>query len=180
MKELKHSTKMKRIIAKIALATAVVAGSMMLTGCKTTEANYRAAYELAKNKGTSDAVDADVYQAIEKESQPQTQIVGGDSIGMRREYLAVAKGDKIPDGKIMKYNVAVGQFKQIFNARMMCQRLIGMGYAEACVLKTREQEYVVIAAATDDREALTGLFEKVKGEKGLALRAPFPYVVIPA
>lgn len=177
--KIQHKMKAIRIIKTTAILAIALTGCTLLTGCKTTEANYKAAYELAKNKGTSEGVDADVYEAIEKEKQPQTRMVDGDSIPMRREYVSVATGDKVPAGRKLEYNVAVGQFKQIFNARMMCQRLIGMGYQEACVLKTAGQEYIVIAASTDDRDALKSIYEKVKGEKGLSLKPPYPYVLTP-
>ena len=65
---------MKKIIVGLTLAGIVVLSA--LTGCRTTEANYRAAYEKAIENRDKNAVDSTIYGRFRQEMK-QTVVVSG-------------------------------------------------------------------------------------------------------
>lgn len=159
----------------ILLLTAMI--MLALTGCKTSEANYRAAYEKAKNKGQSEAVDPEVYQKIAQEEGPATLTVGGISFPGRAMYLSSVPVENVPNGKIDKYSVTTAKFKQTFNARMMAKRLAENGFADAFVTRDRDDNYYVIAMSTDNLDEALQALDKLKGLQ-VGANAPFPYVIV--
>jgi len=147
-----------------------------LQACKTSEANYRAAYEAAKAKQADDGgVDSTVYAAIKREAVPEVATADGDSVRMKTEFVKVTEGpDTMP---VFAYGVVVGQFRQVFNARAMRARLIGQGYAGALVLETREPLYYVVAVQAATLDAASVELRKISGDKQLVLREPLPWIL---
>ena len=146
-----------------------------VTGCKTTEANYRAAYEKAMEKDRQ-GVDSTVYARIRQEARPQTVRVGSDSLAMKAEYVRLAKNVEQPDTLFKEYSVVGAQFKQLFTAKSMRQRLIDAGFPDAIVVETREPlYYVVVTSVATPAEAVEAL-RKVKSSD-YPFRDPFPWVL---
>ncbi|MDE6801776.1 MAG: hypothetical protein K2J06_03325, partial [Muribaculaceae bacterium] len=118
-----------------------------LAGCRTTEANYRAAYEKAKaHRDSWNGIDGTVYDEIRRQSRPSTiQIDGHEIPAMKATVKLVDSADgEHPAGRY----VVVAQFKQLFNARSMCKRLRESGYEDATLLVTAEPLYYVAAASS--------------------------------
>lgn len=117
----------------------------IITSCKTSEKNYKTAYEIAKAKQETD-IDPDIAQRIEDEKHGNVTEINGDSIRIKTEYLTIVE-DTLTN--IPKYGVAVGNFKQIFNARMFKKRLIGKQFP-AYILKDKFGELYVVAKGFEE------------------------------
>ena len=95
----------------------------MLTGCKTTEANYKSAYETAKEKNAASGGLGAIDSELAAEDSPKEIKIGDVQLPVIncRLYKATTEGDDAIVPKL--YNIAVAKFRQRFNARSLCQRL---------------------------------------------------------
>ncbi len=104
---------MKKIISIVGILTALT-----FTACKTTEANYRAAYEIAKEKQL-DGGDETVSEGLRNELQPKPQKIGNDTLPVRMFPVGYTKdGGLESNAGLKRYNVAVARFRQIGRAHV--------------------------------------------------------------
>ena len=165
---------------KIFLFVAVVA-AMALGACKTTEANYKAAYEAAKIQQRQSAdIDATIYGKVRRQGTMMQLSVGQDTLPIRTEAIGYTDGGGASRETVRKYNIVVGQFKQVFNARQMRERLMAGGYPDAFIVHTREPLYYVVTQTVDTPEEALAAYDKVKTDKNIVLRDPLPFVLRPA
>lgn len=154
---------------------------LILAGCKTTESNYRQAYETAVNKNReSSGIDSTIYAKIRNSAQTSDLIVGGDSLPVRTEYIGYTDDGGASRETIGRYNIVVGQFKQIFNARQMRARLQAGGYEGAFIVHTREPLYYVCTSACATPEEALEAYRRVLTDKSIVLRSPLPFLLHPA
>ncbi|MCM1033988.1 MAG: hypothetical protein NC405_09615, partial [Odoribacter sp.] len=126
--------------------------AMTFVSCKTNEANYRAAYEAVKEKTENDSgIDGTIYERIRKESVKSRTIVGNDTIPTMIVAVKCVPGVSGP-ADVKQYNIAVSQFKQVFNAKSLMDRLRAEGYDSATLVVTAEPLYYVIAVTTSSPE----------------------------
>ena len=157
----------------------VAAFAVTITSCKTTEANYRAAYEAAKQKtAESRGIEGTIYEKIRNEAIDSRLIVEGDSIPMMTVNVKIAASTTTPD-IVKRYSVVVNQFKQIFNAKSQMSRLRENGYPDAFVLETAEPLYYVVATTTDDGQEAKKAYTNIRKDKLVVLRQPFPWILTP-
>ncbi len=163
------------------LPLSLMALAMMAVGCKTTESNYRQAYEtaVAKNRDSS-GVDSTIYAKIRNSARTSDLVVTGDTMPMRTEYIGYTEDGGASRETIGRYNVVVGQFKQVFNARQMRARLQSSGYDSAFIIHTREPLYYVCTQACATPEEAEKAFIRVKDDKSIVLRDPLPFILRPA
>lgn len=167
---------MNRLLPIIALLIALAAPS-----CKTTEENYRQAYEAAaEQRRESTGLDSTIYGRIRNSAVTSWLVVNGDSLPMRKEYIGYTDGGGSSRDNVKRYNVVVGQFRQVFNARQMRQRLIDSGYDSAMIVHTREPLYYVVSATASTPEATLEAWRKVNTDKNLVLKSPLPFILSPA
>lgn len=167
---------MKRLLIPIIVGLVV-----SLTACKTTEENYRAAYEKAvTKKETSSGVDSTIYSRIRREATMAVLTVGSDSLPLRTEYIGYTKDGGASRETVKRYNVVAGQFKQLFNAMQMRKRLAADGYQGAYVLNTREPLYYVCILSTNVADSAAIAFRKISSDPHLRLIPPAPFVLRPA
>ena len=165
---------------KIFLFVAVVA-AMALGACKTTEANYKAAYEAAKIQQRQSAdIDSTIYVKVRRQGTMMQLSVGQDTLPIRTEAIGYTDGGGASRETVRKYNIVVGQFKQVFNARQMRERLMAGGYPDAFIVHTREPLYYVVTQTVDTPEEALAAYDKVKTDKNIVLRDPLPFVLRPA
>lgn len=158
--------------------TAILAAVLTVTaisGCKTTEENYRKAYETARNANTED-LDSTIYARIRQEAVPTAVMANGDTIRMQTEFVTLFKDDRSPV-TARPYGVVVNQFKQIFNAKALRNRLHTSGYSGAYIVHTREPLYYVVIADFDDVEQASAMMKRVAGNSELNIRSPFPWIL---
>lgn len=160
---------------KILLTLMAVVALTSLHSCKTTEANYRAAYEIAREKQL-DGGDSLVTEGLKNELLPRTLVVGGVSLPVRTETVIVTSGRGVDVSELKVYNVVAASFKQLFNAGSFCDRLRAEGF-NAFLVENRDKTYYVVALSTrEPQEAADGL-EKLRGSDAVVCRKPFPYVL---
>lgn len=150
-----------------------------LSGCRTTEANYRAAYEVAKEAreakaAEDDGLDAETRRMLDRQKQRgvSKQIVGADTLAITTLFVKMTDGT--PD-RVPRYSVTVHSFSQRFNAQAMMRRLRENGYPEAYVFETGTPDYYVATAGTDSIPALPALLKAAA--KAPALGQGFPRVI---
>lgn len=159
------------------LLLSICAGAILLTGCKTTEANYRAAYEKAKQQGESTAVDREVYENIAREQGPVLATVDGVELPVRSLPLQPVVLDNIDGGKLQRFNVVTARFRQTFNAKSMARKLREAGFENAFVAKDRDDAYYVVAATASTAAEAHQLLDKIKSVS-IGAVAPFPFVIL--
>ncbi|MDE5688891.1 MAG: SPOR domain-containing protein [Paramuribaculum sp.] len=157
----------------------VAASALALGGCKTTEANYKAAYEIAKQKQVEN-MGGDTSAKLEQFALPKERTVDGVKLEMRTEAIGFPADGGASRAVIKRYNIVVGQFRQIFNARQMRERLIANGYEGACIVSTRNQVYYVVAASCATPKEAAEAVGSVKSDSRITLRAPLPFVLEPS
>ncbi|MCM1163695.1 MAG: SPOR domain-containing protein [Muribaculaceae bacterium] len=159
----------------------LLAGVLALSACKTTEANYKAAYEAAVAQQRDVAeLDSTIYGAVRKQAGMSVLKVGADSLPLRTEYIGYTENGGASRSSIHRYNVVVGQFKQVFNARQMRERLMANGYPDAVIVHTREPLYYVVTATVSTPEEALEQYNRVKADRSIVLKAPLPFILRPA
>ncbi len=163
------------------LLLAVIVLALSFAACKTTEANYRAAYDSAKRQQQeSTGLDSTIYGRIRNQAATSKLVVGTDSLPLKREYVGYTEDGGSSRENLLRYNVVVGQFKQVFNARQMRQRLIDGGYAGAMIVNTREPLYYVVALSVSTPEEALAAWQRVTSDPSIVLRSPLPFILQPA
>lgn len=161
----------------IYLAAAALLGS--LGGCRTTEANYREAYEKAiAGRDSSLAVDSTIYGGVRRQMQmaPVT-LADGSSVEVWRQHVRVAPDCGALNENLHRYNVVVGRFKQIFNARSMRNRLVDSGTLPQCmVVETSEPFYYVVAASFRQVDSAAAFLKALPADLP-PMRPPLPFIL---
>ncbi|MDE6099993.1 MAG: hypothetical protein K2G01_03030 [Paramuribaculum sp.] len=150
-----------------------------LAACKTTEANYKAAYEAAREKQlTGDSL---IDYGLLDQQRPKPMVFGNDTLPVRTEYVGYTKGGGADSDKsvVKRYCVVVGRFKQVFNAKSMRERLIESGYGNSLVLHNGMKEYYVIANGSNDPHTARLMLDSVRSDSQLVLKQPYPYILQP-
>lgn len=164
---------MKKIFVAI---LAISALAVAATSCKPTEKNYKDAYEKAMSRRDNSAgIDSTIYARIRQEAQPSQYVVGSDTMPMVTQRATLAPDQDY--AQFRRYNIVVGEFKQIFNARSMQQRLYAAGYPNPFILQTREPQYLVVAVSCSTPAEAMKMWRKAADEPPFTLRDPFPYVL---
>lgn len=168
-----------KLIRTIALAAGCI-WLLSATGCKTTESNYRSAYETARAKRDADAADMNVPQGMKLSNSAtpaMTKIGTGISFPMATEFIR--DDDKTVAGRddLQRYTVVIAAFKQVFNAKALADRLKKGGIAEPLVFRNGPGMYFVGTMTTmQPAEAKAGL-ERVMSDSTIHCTEPFPYIL---
>lgn len=160
---------------KIALYIALLLAITTFVGCKTTEANYKQAYERAlakQNEGYSDEL---LDNMRREEAIPRT-VYRGDSIPLKAMYFNTLKeNDSTPAAK--RFNVVTGMFAQKFNALSAVNRLRESGYPDALVLLTGDKKYFISAHTTINLDSAVAHWREISAQPPYPLSSPFPYIL---
>lgn len=165
---------MRRIVY-ILLALGLLASAPGLTSCKTTEENYKKAYEAAVEKRNEGYTQEEIDRMAREEAIPRT-LFRGDSIPVKGMYVNTVKlNDSVTPA--LKYNVVVATFKQQFNAKSVLSRLAEAGYSNGRLLIDKEQNYYVAAFTTASLGEAVAELHKLQKSSPVAMRSPFPYIL---
>lgn len=155
---------MKKILI-LACLTAVAFAS-----CKTTEANYREAYQKAvAARNVDDDIDA-------AQLPSKYVIEGPDTIAVKVENVSVLKTDDA-QAQLNAFSVVVAKFRQRFNAMSLRERLVQSGYAGAIVAATASDGYYVIAASFPTARKAKAEAEKLTANPPVTLSKGMPFVL---
>ena len=158
---------MKRLLYCITLA-------LLLTACYTTEENYKAAYDKAKER-TRENMGGTIYDMSQAERVRATEIINGDSVRLLRSYFNVVD-DKYENTK--KFGVVVAEFDQILNARSYRDRLKqNEGFQSYVVYTNREKKYCVVAQAYDEKAPAALFIRNIKQHMKMKVLVPRPYIL---
>lgn len=167
---------MKKIFAALSIGLLMLSG---LAGCKPTEKNFQAAYDIALQKQREGLTD-EVYALMQKEALPPLHYVGGDSVRM----IGVATiYQYAPDTLLRKrvpapYSVAVGKYKMVANAHAHADRLAASGlFPSAHVLRSGVPEYYVVLAPSDSLADAARLAHRYLEAGMKAVGLPEPIVI---
>ena len=148
------------------LVIAMLMGTLLLTGCHSSEKNYREAYEKAVERRKT-GIGAETYAKIEAERQRYTTVINGDSVRLVYVNANVA----IDSTDVAKpYNVVVATFTQRINAKSYRDRLREeCGFAGSYVLfGGPDKLYYVVLEGYDDRESAAAMLRDL--DKKVAMK----------
>ena len=167
---------MKRLLP---VCLGAVALTLSLSGCKTTEANYKNAYETAL-RHQKDRQDAGVLEGIELKNtgalEPKPVEIDGVTLPMVTAWVLTGDKAVAPIDSLGKFTVVVAQFKQVFNASQMKKRLSANPDYSPLLLKLSNGNYLVGVNTTDDPTVAMKQYEHVKADSAVFLKPPFPFV----
>ena len=163
------------------ISAMIVLAAILIPSCKTTEKNYRTAYERtqAARDTTHLEFDQTIYGRYRRDMRVSESVVGGDTVATRIQRVYITPGDSVPN-KLKNYSLVIGQFKQLFNANSMRQRLRDKGYANAFLVQTAEPYYYVVAQDYDDQSQAAAALKQMRANPPFRLRDPLPFLLRPA
>lgn len=172
-------------IRKIALRLAFGSGVCLLllsVSCKPTEQNYRQAYEKTVAGRDESKRDSTIYGEMRRNMQHEIGSVeaGERKVSVVSAFVKVTPGVGEEKAVLRKYCAVAAQFKQMFNARSMCERLLANGYPEAFVMQTGEPYYYVVAGSYDQLPPAMEMLQRLSHDESLKLKDPMPMLVQPA
>ena len=157
----------------------ILACTLVFTGCKTTEANYRKAYEKAvadNDRGVTE-FDKTIYSRIRSQMRDLSYTLDGRDVTTRLMRVKVTPdGGGIPEW-LRKYSVVVAEFKQLFNAKSMRSRLVDAGYSRTFLVENGEPYYYIVLDSTNDLLQAVELADSVAASFPLPLKEGFPYIL---
>lgn len=134
----------------------------VLVACKPTEKNYRLAYELAQQKERQ-GLDDDIYEMMVEESLPPYRHTATDSVRVMGEHVIWQYTPEVVDSgrKInpKEYNLAVGKYSMLTNAKAHADRLASEGW-HAVLLRNGEPSYYVIVKMSASLDTIASAARK--------------------
>lgn len=153
--------------------------ALILAACKTSEANYRAAYErAAAAREGADPLDGTIYGASRRNTPQATVTLSGDTAIERKIRVNVtADGGGIREN-LKPFSVVVGGFKQQFNAKSLRERLADNGFPTAFVVETGEPYYYVVLSSHPTRgQAMEALTDAKSASLPVPLKGEYPFIL---
>lgn len=176
MKLFHHSTA-AAVVAVVALsATAFV-------GCKPSEKSYKQAYDkvIAHQTETgNDGLEGTVYNRFREAAGERTLVTSaGDTITVRVQNIGFPADGGGSRDSTLTYNVVVGGFKQIFNAKALRDRMRALGY-KSFIVNTAEPLYYVVAATVSTPEEAAEQLRRVSSQSGYTPAREYPIILQPS
>lgn len=166
---------MRKLLTIAALLGAV------LTSCRTTEANYRAAYEATKASQTAVATDDDGLDEntrrmlnLDRKQHQYVQITGTDTLKVTNVFATLEEG---PVENVPQFSVVANAFSQLFNARALMKRLQEAGFEGAYIFKNSTPDYFVAAGGSDNIADIPAIEKALNDAGNPGSRAGFPAIV---
>lgn len=158
------------------LLTLIAAALLLgLCACRTTEANYRAAYEKTKEQQNA-GLSREEIEGFAREENTHNVTRNGDTIPLRGVYVNTVVEGGI-DKPALRYNVVLAYFTQRFNANSAIGRVRQAGLDRACLLIDRDKKYYVSAYNSNDLDSALTMLYQIKAHPPIGLRAPYPYIL---
>lgn len=153
--------------------------AILTTGCRTSEANYRAAYERTMEaRRAEQSVDSTIYGDVRRQSNTRTiEVRSGVSTDMRTQHVRVTDGGGGSNDNLRRYNVVVGQFKQKFNALSLRERLVAAGYSSVFVVETAEPYYYILLDSFGELPEAYDAMKSFSSKSVVPLKEPLPFIL---
>ncbi|MBR1551858.1 MAG: SPOR domain-containing protein [Muribaculaceae bacterium] len=150
--------------------------AVLLSACHSNEANYKAAYDKAREKKT-EVIDDEFAALIKAEKRRDLEVVNGDTVRVVRAYTNVTDGQQ---SDALRYNVVVGQFKQLFNARTYRDRLKSEGgYPSVLLYGTveRDKKYFVVIKSFSELDVAAAFLKNLGRQSTVKILEPEPWIL---
>lgn len=166
---------MKISIIKV---TSLIGLSLVLltTACKTTEANYKTAYEKAIASREDDEREI-IYGGASRKPDRRVIVERGDTAEIMIKPVTPVKADGTNTPQVKKIMLVAGEFKQLFNAQSMCKRLAENGYPDALVVQTAEPYYYIVADSFDSIAEAKNALGDIANNAPFPLKSPAPFLL---
>ena len=148
----------------------------ILAACGTNEANYKKAYDKAKEKD-SGGIESTIYNRVREQSREERIVTGGDTVNVTVEYVTASKNAGFTPDRLHKYNVVTGQFKQLFHAKSMRNRMEAGGYPQAIIVETGEPLYYVVIRSTPSLAEAKSAADSISASSPVRLKDGFPVIL---
>lgn len=153
----------------------------LLGACKTSEQNYRAAYEKAiAGRDSAEALENTIYGRERRQvGFDYVALPGGDTVAVKRQLVRIAEGGGGIRENLRRYCVVVGQFKQRFNAISLRERLAieEATVPGAFVVETAEPYYYVVGSSFTTIEEAARALRAYEANPPVPFRAPLPFIL---
>lgn len=161
---------MKRIVYLLPILVLVA-----LVGCKTTEENYRRAYQTATARQNEAFTDDEISLMTAEEAIPRA-VYKGDSIPLKGLWVNTVKLDSATT-RARRYSVVIGRYRQKFTALSLLNRLRDAGYDSPLLLIDRDQHFYVAPLSTDTLDRAVDTYRALLASPPLPIASPFPYIL---
>ncbi|MDE5632673.1 MAG: SPOR domain-containing protein [Muribaculaceae bacterium] len=153
--------------------------ALLATACKTSEANYRAAYEKTMEaRRAEQSVDSTVYGGVRRQDNTRSvEVEQGVSTDVRVQHVRVTEGGGGINENLRRYGVVVGQFKQRFNAISLRNRLVDAGYPAAFVVETAEPYYYILLGSYSELPEAYAAMKSFEAKPAIAMKEPLPFIL---
>lgn len=153
--------------------------ALVAVGCKTTEANYKAAYEAAvasREPSMPGQLDENTRRllAMDRKNAHTKTIVDGDTLEITQLFVSMESNEP---KRVPQYSVVANAFSQIFNAQALQKRLIEAGFPNAYIFKTATPDYYVAADGSNDIANIPQITNKLNEAGNPGSRAGFPVII---
>lgn len=164
------------LLSALALALALASVS---SGCKTTEANYKAAYEKTIAAREEAAVsDSTLYGgSMRRQDNFRNATTRDGNVKILTQRVRVSKNSGGIAENLNRYNVVVGQFKQQFNACSLRDRWADSGYPSAFVVETGEPYYYVVLSSHNNLDEAAQSLKAIGSRPPVAIKEPCPFIL---
>lgn len=161
------------------LIVVIAALTLIVTACKTSEANYRQAYQKAiEARGEADDIDSTVYGAVRRQSNTMAvALPSGRTMDVRRQLVRVTDGGGGIRENLHRYCVVAGQFKQRFNALSLRNRLVDNGFPGAFVVETAEPYYYILTGSYDNGDDALDALKTLDENTRYKPKSPCPFIL---
>ncbi len=158
----------------------LVALSVACVGCKTSEKNYREAYQKAvadNDRGVTD-FDNTIYSRYRNQTRDaEAALPDGSKVAVRIARVKVTPdGGGIPEW-YKGYSVVVGEFKQLFNARSLQKRFVDAGFPRTFLLENAEPYYYIVIDSSNNLAQMSALADSLRSASPVPLKDGFPYIL---
>ena len=166
---------------KSLIATCLAALLLSVSGCKTSEKNYRTAYEKTVNSDNDYNVtdfDKTVYGRHRRAvRETQAEAPSGRKTPTRIITVSVTEDGGGIREWLKRYSVCVGSFKQLFNANSLRQRLTENGYPRTFIVQNAEPYYYILVDSSDNLDEMIDLSRKLSADSPVTLKDGFPFIL---
>lgn len=150
--------------------------AILFSACHSNEANYKAAYDKARAKKI-EVVDDEFAALIKAEKRRNLEVVNGDSVRVEHAYMNVTDGQQTD---ALRYNVVVGQFKQLFNARTYRDRLKSEGGYPSVLLYgsvERDKKYYVVIKSFSELDVAAAFLKNLRRQSAVKILETEPWIL---
>ena len=151
----------------------------IMTVCKTSEKNYREAYEkaVAKNDRGVTEFEETIYNRYRKQVAEAPMNVGDKTINTKILRVKVTDDGGGIREWLKKYSVVAGEFKQKFNANSLRKRFVEAGYPRTFLVENGEPYYYVVIDSSDDITAMSNLADSIAANPPFTLKEGYPFIM---